>query len=161
MSLIDTHAHLDQEEFAEDRQEVIQQAHAAGISHLIAIGIGADSSQKCLELATASPRISAAVGIQPNYCNEAVEGDWDRIVALAAERAVVAIGETGLDRHWDFTPFPLQQDYFDRHLRLAADRDLPFVVHTRESEADVLCMLREARQQPLELRPGRTRACRH
>ena len=147
MTLIDTHAHLDQEEFAEDRQEVIQQAHTAGISHLIAIGIGADSSQKCLELAAASPRISAAVGIQPNYCNEAAEGDWDRIVALAAEREVVAIGETGLDRHWDFTPFPQQQDYFDRHLRLAADRDLPFVVHTRESEADVLCMLREARQR--------------
>ena len=147
MSLIDTHAHLDQDEFAEDREAMIRRADEAGISHVIAIGIGAQSSQRCLELAEGSVRISAAVGIQPNYCSEAAEGDWDRIVALAENREVVAIGETGLDRHWDFTPLPLQQDYFDRHLRLAAERDLPIVIHTRKSEEDVLCMLREARKR--------------
>ena len=56
----------------------------------------------------------------------------------------MAIGETGLDRHWDYSPFDVQQDYFDRHLRLAAERNLPFIIHTRESDADVLAMLREA-----------------
>ena len=147
MRLIDTHAHLDQDEFSEDRDEVIRRADEAGISHIIAIGIGAQSSQNCLELAQGSARISAAVGIQPNYCSEATDGDWDRIVTLVENREVVAIGETGLDRHWDFTPLPLQQDYFDRHLRLAAERDLPIVIHTRKSEEDVLCMLREARKR--------------
>jgi TatD DNase family protein len=68
---------------------------------------------------------------------------------LEADR-VVAIGETGLDRHWDFTPFDVQQDYFDRHLRLSQQAGLPFIVHTRESEADVLAMLRDAhRRGPL------------
>ena len=56
----------------------------------------------------------------------------------------MAIGETGLDRHWDFTPFDLQQDYFDRHMRLAAERGLPFVVHMRDCDDDILAMLREA-----------------
>ncbi len=72
------------------------------------------------------------------------QGDWERIVALAGEPGVVAIGETGLDRHWDFTPFDVQQDYFDRHLRLAAERGLPFVVHMRDCDEDILAMLREA-----------------
>ena len=75
---------------------------------------------------------------------EAAPGDWDRIVALADHGRVVAIGETGLDRYWDFAPLELQQDYFDRHLRLATDRKLPFVVHCRECEAEVAGMLREA-----------------
>ena len=58
---------------------------------------------------------------------------------------MVALGETGLDRHWDYSPLAVQQDYFDRHLRLSREHDLPFVVHTRQSDAEVLAMLREAR----------------
>ena len=151
MTLIDTHAHLDQDEFSSDQQEVLERASEAGISHLIAVGIGAASSSQCVELANKHPQISAAVGIQPNYCAEAVAGDWERIVALAVQPHVVAIGETGLDRHWDYSPFAMQQDYFDRHLRLAAETNLPFIVHTRESDADVLEMLREARRRgPLQ-----------
>ena len=147
MTLIDTHAHLDQEEFSEDQDQVIARAVQANVSHMVAVGIGAESSEQCLKLAKSHPQISAAVGIQPNYCAEAVAGDWERIVALSGEPEVVAIGETGLDRHWDFSPFPLQQDYFDRHLRLAAETDLPFIVHTRESDQDVLEMLRDARRR--------------
>ena len=147
MTLIDTHVHLDQEEFSSDQQEVLERAAVAGISHLIAVGIGATSSEACLQLAGRHPQISAAVGIQPNYCAEAVAGDWERIVALASEPHVVAIGETGLDRHWDFSPFAMQQDFFDRHLHLAAETGLPFIVHTRQSDADVLEMLREARRR--------------
>ncbi len=151
MTLIDTHAHLDQEDFAEDQDQVIERALQAGVSHMIAVGIGAASSEECLKLATTFSQISAAVGIQPNYCAEAADGDWDRIVALSGKHRVVAIGETGLDRHWDFSPFSLQQDYFDRHLRLAEETDLPFIVHTRESDEDVLEMLREARRRsPLQ-----------
>jgi len=147
MTLIDTHAHLDQEEFSEDQDQVIARALQANVSHMVAVGIGAESSEQCLKLAKSHPQISAAVGIQPNYCAEAVAGDWERIVALSGESEVVAIGETGLDRHWDFSPFPLQQDYFDRHLRLAAETGLPFIVHTRESDQDVLEMLRDARRR--------------
>jgi TatD DNase family protein len=63
------------------------------------------------------------------------------------EPRVVAIGETGLDRYWDFTPFDIQQDYFDRHLRLSQQHGLPFIVHMRDCDEDILIMLREARQR--------------
>jgi TatD DNase family protein len=145
----DTHAHLDQDEFAEDRDAVIRAAEAAGVRSIVAVGVGATSSEASIALAARHASIFAAVGIQPNYCAEAEPGDWDRIVSLADAPRVVAIGETGLDRHWDFTPFDVQRDYFDRHLRLAQQHGLPFIVHTRESEADVLAMLREARQRGL------------
>ena len=72
-------------------------------------------------------------------------------MSLAEQPRVVAIGETGLDRHWDFTPIDLQKDYFDRHLRLSQDRKVPVIVHMRDCTADVLEMLREAaRRGPLQ-----------
>ena len=147
MPLIDTHAHLDQDEFADDRVEVIQRAVEAGVEKIVAVGIGAESSQQSIRLAAENQAVYAAGGIQPNYCAQAEPGDWDRIVRLAQQPKVVAIGETGLDRHWDYSPFDLQQDYFDRHLRLSQSSGLPFIVHTRESEADVVAMLRDAHQR--------------
>src|SRR6185436_8281557 len=81
--------------------------------------------------------------IHPNYLAEAKPGDWPVVEQLAASRRVVAIGETGLDRHWDFTPFDLQQDYFARHMRLAHERGLPFIVHMRDCEDDIMVALRE------------------
>ncbi len=142
--LIDTHTHLDQPEFDEIRTEVIERALAAGVEAMIAVGITADSSQAAVALAHQHPAVYAAVGIQPNYCAQAKPDDWERIVELAGSDKVVAIGETGLDRHWDYTPFELQQDYFDRHLRLAAERELPFIVHSRDCDEDILAMLRQA-----------------
>jgi TatD DNase family protein len=100
-----------------------------------------------VRLASRHATVWAAVGIQPNYCGEAQPGDWDRIVELAGQEGVVAIGETGLDRYWDFVPFDVQQDYFDRHLRLAEQRELPFVVHMRDCEAEILTMLHDARRR--------------
>jgi TatD DNase family protein len=147
MSLVDTHAHLDQEEFNDDRDEMIGRAAAAGIETIVAVGVTADSSAAVVALAAAHSGVFAAVGIQPNYTAAAEPGDWERIVELAAAPRVVALGETGLDRHWDYAPFAVQQDYFDRHLRLSQERNLPFIVHTRESDVDVLAMLHEARQR--------------
>ena len=139
---IDTHAHLDDERFDSDLDAVIARAADAGVERIVCPAITADSSRKVVDLARAHSSLYAAVGIQPNYCGEAAPGDWDRVVALAGDQ-VVAIGETGLDRHWDFTPMEVQQDYFDRHLRLAEELNLPVVIHCREAEEDVLPMLRE------------------
>ena len=144
MSYIDTHAHLDQEEFDADREEVIARAGQAGVEAILCVGISADSSRTTLCLAERHEGIHAAVGIQPNYCAEEAGNGWQRIVAMADHPRVVALGETGLDRHWDFTPFEMQRDYFDRHLRLAQKRDLPLVIHCRQAEADLMPMLREA-----------------
>ena len=147
MQLIDTHAHLDQLEFEDDRPEVVARAREAGVENIIAIGISADTSDACVALNAVYQGVRAAVGMQPNYLADAQPGDWDRIVAMVDRPGVVAIGETGLDRYWDHTPFNLQQDYFDRHIRLSQERGLPFVVHMRDCDEDILVMLREARQR--------------
>jgi TatD DNase family protein len=147
MSLFDTHAHLDQEEFDSDREVVIERAHQAGVDTIVAVGVTAVSSAAVVDLAARCAGVLAAVGIQPNYTGQAQPNDWQAVVELASRPKVVALGETGLDRHWDYSPFAVQQDYFDRHLRLSQERQLPFIVHTRESDADVLEMLREARRR--------------
>lgn len=147
MPLVDTHAHLDQEEFADDRAALIERAKTAGVESIIAIGVRAVSSEAVVRIAGQHPEVFAAVGIQPNYVAEVEPDEWDRIVALVDRPRVVALGETGLDRYWDRAPFDLQLEYFDRHIRLAQQRDLPFVVHMRECDEDVLVMLREARRR--------------
>jgi TatD DNase family protein len=97
-----------------------------------------------VEIANKHPLVVAAVGIQPNHAAEAKPTDWDAIVKLAeSEPRVVAIGETGLDRYWDRSPFALQEDYFARHIELARRLNKPFVIHCRDAEADVVKVLRE------------------
>lgn len=144
MELIDTHAHLDEDAFEPDRDDVVSRAKAEGVVQIVTIGTTAESSGRALAVARRYPRVYAAVGIQPNYVHEARPGDWDAIELLASEPKVVAIGETGLDRYWDYAPFPLQQEYFAKHIELARRLDLPFVVHCREAEADVVDQLRSA-----------------
>ena len=147
MDLFDTHLHLDDEQYDGARDEVVRRANTAGVQSMVAVGTTAASSQVCVDLAGQYDSVLAAVGIQPNYCAEAGEGDWDKVVSLAEQPRVVALGETGLDRYWDYTPFEVQQDYFDRHLRLSQQLDLPFIVHMRDCGSDIVEMLREARQR--------------
>jgi TatD DNase family protein len=145
--LFDTHTHIDQEDFDEIRPAVIARARAAGVNWLIAVGTTAEASRKCVAIPGEYQGVYAAVGIQPNYVAEAHADDWQQIVELASQPGVVAIGETGLDRHWDSTPFDMQQDYFDRHMRLAEQLDLPFIVHMRDCDSDIMAMLRSARER--------------
>jgi TatD DNase family protein len=140
---VDSHAHLDDPQFAEDLSAVLARARAAGVMQIITIATTADSSRSATALAATHPELWATVGIQPNHVAEARPGDWDEIVRLAALPRVVALGETGLDRHWDFTPFADQEDYFARHLDLAHARSLPVVIHCRKAEADTVRVLRE------------------
>ncbi len=142
--MIDTHAHLDQPEFHADLKEVIDNALKDGVVAILCVGTTAASSAAVLQMAAQNDLIRGAVGVQPNYVAEAAPGDWSRIVEMVSNPYVAAVGETGLDRYWDFAPFDIQQDYFDRHLRLAQQRSLPVVIHCREAEADLVPMLREA-----------------
>jgi len=147
MQLFDTHAHLDDEQFNDDRDAVIARAHDAGVTEMIAVGTTAEASQTCVELAAQYEAVYAAVGIQPNYCAEIKSGDWDCIVKLADAPRVVALGETGLDCYWDHVPLTVQQDYFDRHLQLSQRTGLPFIVHMRDSGQEILQMLQTARSR--------------
>jgi TatD DNase family protein len=142
--LIDTHAHLDEEAFDADRAEVIARAEGGGVVRVVTIGTTAATSRRALEITGQFPAVYAAVGIQPNYAAQAKSGDWEAIERLAAEPRVVAIGETGLDRYWDYAPFDVQIDYFQRHISLAQRLQKPFVVHCRDAEADTIAQLRAA-----------------
>lgn len=143
-AFVDTHAHLDAEEFEGDRPEVLARAKAAGIAAVICPGLTAASSACAVRLAAEHVAVFAAVGIQPNHAGAASEDDWERIVALIGQPKVVAVGETGLDRYWDYTPWEVQRDYLQRHLRLAQEHDRPVILHARDAEADLLPILREA-----------------
>lgn len=148
--MIDTHAHLDEDAFTADLPEVIARAVDAGVATILTIGITAATSRRAVEIAQQFPEVFAVVGIQPNYAAEVQPGDWETIEQLAGEERVVGIGETGLDRYWDFAPIDAQVDYFRRHLDLSDRIGKPFVVHCREAEADVVAELqRAAESHPL------------
>jgi TatD DNase family protein len=142
--LIDTHCHLDDEQFAADLPAVIDRARAAGLEAMVAVATSAPSSLTCLEIARRHPGVVfPSAGIHPNHVTQATPTAWDEAAALAENEAVVGIGETGLDRHRNDTPFPQQEDYFARHLALSRRTRKPVIIHCREAEADVLRMLRD------------------
>jgi TatD DNase family protein len=143
MDLIDTHAHLDADTFAEDLDEVLSHAQAAGVTRIFTIGITLETSRSAVALAEKYPQVSAVVGIQPNYAAEAGANDLAEIESLLAHPKVVGIGETGLDRYWDFAPLDVQAEFFRAHLRLAFEHQLPFIIHCRDAENDVLSVLEE------------------
>ncbi len=142
--LIDTHAHLDEQSFELDLQDVLKRAKEHQIDRIFTIGVTAESSQAALLLAKSHPLLRAVVGIQPNYVSQTQAGDFDLICGMASDPHVVGIGETGLDRYWDAAPIELQRDYFLKHIELSQRVQKPFIVHCREAEADVVDTLREA-----------------
>ncbi|MFV0446217.1 MAG: TatD family hydrolase [Planctomycetaceae bacterium] len=144
MRLVDTHAHLDELAFEPDVADVVRRARDAGVTTILTIGVTADTSRRAVALAERFPEVYAVVGIQPNYVSQMQSGDWDDVVALSRHSRVVGIGETGLDRYWDYAPIDQQVEWFDRHLDLAREVDKPFVVHCREAEADVVSQLQRA-----------------
>lgn len=144
MQVVDTHAHLDSPEFQAELPQLLERARAAGVERVVAVATSLASSRACIALATQHAGVFATVGVHPNHSHEALPGDWQAIEELARQPAVVALGETGLDRHWDFAPFDLQTEYFERHLALSAQTGLPVIIHTRDCEADMLRVLGNA-----------------
>jgi len=148
--LIDTHCHLDSEGFHQDIDNVIQRALDGGIERMLTIGVTLETSQAAVLLSNRYSCVSAVVGIQPNYAHEAKPMDWERIEDLATHPNVVGVGETGLDKYWDFAPLEIQRDFFVRHIELSRRLKLPFVVHCREAEGEVIEVLQaEAVNGPL------------
>ncbi|WP_425614348.1 TatD family hydrolase [Anatilimnocola sp. NA78] len=146
MELYDTHAHLFDPQLAIDTAGVIERARQAGVTRMLAVGTTAGSSERCCLYAQQHPQvIRCAAGIHPNHAGEALPGDWARIEKLAALPEVVALGETGLDLYWKDCPLEVQQDYFDRHIRLSQQTGLALVIHLRETNDEILTMLQEAR----------------
>lgn len=147
MQVVDTHCHLDEDAFSDDVESVVQSAVDNGVAAIVTIGTDANSSRRSVELAERFPSVYAVVGIHPNYTAAIVDGDWEVIEELASHPRVVAVGETGLDRYWDYAPVELQRDYFLRHLELSRRISKPFVVHCRDADEEVREMLREDAEQ--------------
>jgi TatD DNase family protein len=143
LDLYDTHAHLDADAFAHDLEEALSRAEAVGVGRILTIGINLATSRSALAVAEKYEPVSAVIGIQPNYAAEAGPTDLAEIEALLKHPQVVGIGETGLDRYWDFAPIDVQIEYFRAHLRLAFQYNLPFIIHCRDAEMDVIGVLKE------------------
>jgi TatD DNase family protein len=141
--LVDTHAHLDDRRLRADLQGVLARAAQEGVSQIIAIGTTAASSAGTLQLAQEHQGIFAAAGVHPNDAAKTGQQDWPLILDMIGRPGLVAIGETGLDRYWDHTPFAEQQEWFDRHLALAHDHDLPIVIHCRDCQNDIIQQLKQ------------------
>jgi TatD DNase family protein len=144
--MIDIGVNLLHEQFAQDRDAVVERAWQAGLVHMIITGTDLPSSRAAAQIvgAAAPARLSATAGIHPHHASEVPQG-WRRTVEeLAQQPGVVAIGETGLDFNRNFSPRPVQQRLFQEHLALAAELDLPVFVHDREAGETVAGCLREA-----------------
>ncbi len=158
MQLIDSHCHIDFHKYNADRAAVLKRARAAGVQHIVIPGVDVESLRRARRLVREEPDISMAVGIHPTST-----ADWHSAASLrtlrefAAEARVVAIGEIGLDYHWDKSPKDVQKRAFEDQLALAQDLGLPVIIHNRDASADVLPILEDwARGLSGELaaRPG-------
>jgi TatD DNase family protein len=144
VKLVDSHCHLDDKQFAADREAVIERARAAGVERLMAIGTGdgPQDLETAIRLAGAYPGFYATVGVHPHDAAKATPAAFDQFARLLAHPKVVALGEIGLDYHYDFSPRDIQQAVFIRQLELARDAGKPVVIHTREAWSDTMLILR-------------------
>lgn len=147
--IIDTHAHLTDNHFR-DIDHYLELARASSVEAVLAVATTLEDSYACIQLAENHREIRAAVGWHPNNCCQAHAGDWAQIVELCRHPRVAALGESGLDRHWDDCPWDVQVDYFRRHWALSRDTQLPVVIHTRDCAEETLeILIQESRLGPL------------
>jgi TatD DNase family protein len=141
--VIDSHCHLDSAEFDDDREAVIERALAAGVDHMLAIGTGngPPDLEAGLRLAAKHPAFYATVGIHPHDAAKATADDFERLRDLLAQPKAVAVGEIGLDYHYDFSPREVQKSAFLEQMAIAADAKKPIVIHTREAWDDTLDLI--------------------
>ena len=144
MYLVDTHCHLDAEYFPTGPDDALARARAAHVGGFVVVGVGRDlaPARSAVVLAQRLPdRVGAAVGIHPHDATTWSDAAHAELTALARDASVVAVGEIGLDYHYDHSPRDVQRDVFARLIALARELAKPIVVHTREAAADTLAIL--------------------
>ncbi|MFT9487576.1 MAG: TatD family hydrolase [Tepidibacillus sp.] len=141
--LVDTHAHLNDEKFNEDRAEVIKRAKEVGVETIINIGYNRETILSTIELVEQYDFIFGAVGWHPNDAHEMKEEDFDWLKEITQHPKILAIGEIGLDYYWDFAPKEVQQEIFRKQIQLAKQVNLPIIIHDRDAHQDICSILRE------------------
>jgi TatD DNase family protein len=157
LNLIDTHCHLNFHQFDADRGSVIERAARAGVARILIPAVDHESAAQAISLASQHAGIFAAVGVHPNNTAAFSDADLDLLRDLASAPKVVAVGEIGLDYHWDKSPKEAQRRAFEAQLALARDLEMPVIIHNREASEDAIAMLEDwARALPpvLRDRPG-------
>ena len=142
--LIDSHAHIQGQEYTQDLDEVLERARQAGVEKIIVVGGAGDLSTNdaAVRLAQSSPMLFATVGMHPHDAKDLSEKDLGHLKKLMAEPRVVAVGETGLDFYYEHSPRRTQMELFSRFIHLARETKLPLIVHNRESDREVVEVLR-------------------
>jgi TatD DNase family protein len=144
LRVVDSHCHIDMPQFDGDRDEVIARAREAGVFEMLLVG-GVDEEaghRRALEVAVRCG-LPATAGVHPHEARIASDATWEELRGLAREGGIVAIGEIGLDFHYDHSPRDVQREVFRRQLRLARDVGLPVVVHTREADGETVEILEQ------------------
>jgi len=144
VTLVDSHVHLDDKQFDADREGAIERALAAGVDRMMAIGTGNGPADLdvAVRMADRYPFMYATIGVHPHDASKATDETWTHMRSLAAHPKVLAVGEIGLDYHYDFSPRDVQRAVFEQQLALAAEFGKPIVIHTREAWDETLAILR-------------------
>jgi len=146
MKIFDSHAHYDDRAFEEEREDLLQMLPQKGVCGVINVGASLRGCYASVELAKKFPYIYAAVGLHPEYANEASNEDLEKVKELLKEEKVVAVGEIGLDYHYeDGAPREKQIELFEKQIQMAIEFDLPVIVHDREAHEDTLRILKKYR----------------
>lgn len=141
--LFDTHAHYDDDRFNPDRENVIESLGNSGVSLVVNIGCDLTTSVKSVQLAEKYPFFYAAVGFHPHNAKDMKDQDLMMLEAMTKRKKVVAIGEIGLDYHYDNSPRDIQRKRFSQQMELAADLNMPVVIHEREAHNDCMEIVRK------------------
>lgn len=144
-NIFDSHAHYNDERFRSIQEETIRHIRENGVAAVLNAGCDMPSSYSGLELTRSYPFFYCSVGIHPHDAENWSESNLEELAALAGEEKVVAIGEIGLDYHYDFSPRGRQKEVFEKQLLLAQELSLPVIIHSREATADTLELLRRYR----------------
>jgi TatD DNase family protein len=144
---IDTHAHLTSREFDADREDVISRATDAGVTAIVNPSTDLADSRRAVELAQRTGGVYACVGVHPHEAAHADEDVLAGVEDLCTQRKVVAIGEIGLDFHYDFAPHDVQEQVFRAQLGIAARKNLPVVIHMRDATEETVRIVRETVEQ--------------
>jgi TatD DNase family protein len=145
VTLFDSHCHIDMPQFDADREAVVARAREAGVERMLLVG-GVDAEAGHLRALRVAESLGfpASAGVHPHEARLATQATWDELRGLGREKRIVAIGEIGLDFHYDHSPRDTQREVFRRQLRLARDVGLPVIVHTREADDETAALLEEA-----------------
>lgn len=136
--LIDTHAHLQDEEFAQDRREVFERARSAKVQSIVLVGENLENSRLACQMAAERPSVYSTAGVHPHHASQWDSNSQETLRALLAEKTAVGLGEIGLDYHYDFSPRDQQRKVLAEQLQIALELRKPVVVHCREAYDEML-----------------------